>query len=737
MSCVTEGLVHSPAIHPMSAAAIQAGAANSQRLSGELTAVALKYQQILAENPSKVEALIGMSLIAMVTGQAIAAVDMARAAIAAAPQAGIAWVALGQALKVNGHLGEAEAAYERALSLNHNDALAHLGLGELRMASSRPEEATGHFDAALRRQPALVAAHMAFAHALASIGRDRDALERYRHVLLLAPDTAEAEFAVAFVQARLGNAEAAEAHYRRALKLRPDFAAAWMNLGCLLREQGRPLHAEAALVRAVELRPGTPAGWLNLALLKREQKRESEAEQHLQRAFALDPRQIETLIAWCQFRLAEKDMAGAWAWLRWAEARGPSHPEVANTRGILLHVSGRFAEAVRAFECAETLGSEAAASNRGNSLLDMGLVHEAHDAHARAVALAPHSAGAAYNLALTRLRLGDWKRGWAGYEARWRFREVHPAPMLFRQPRWHGEPIGGRRILLHAEQGLGDAIQFCRYASLVAARGAQVILQVHAPLERLMLSLPAAHAGSVCVTRLGEQPPVFDIECPLMSLPAVFGTTVETVPWAGPYLGADPEISSELALSKKGLAGIAQASRAPRIGIAWAGNPRYKSDARRSTQLATLVPLIQRFPSAEWISLQKGVAAEQLRQLPDDVRVLDGASEDRDLADAAALLATLDLVLTTDTSIAHLAGAMGKPVWILLPHLSDWRWMQDVETTPWYPTARLFRQNSPGDWGEVLERTAAELEWLRLKHLRLHAGGYRDRMPSWDGSIQG
>ena len=709
----------------MCAAAIQAGAKNSQGLIGDLTAKALHYQRILADNPCKVEALIGMSLIAIVSDQPVPAVDMARAAVAAAPQAGIAWVALGQALKANGRLGEAEAAYDRALSLNRNDALAHMGLGELRMATGRPEEATEQFDAALRRQPALVAAHMAFAHALACMGRDQNALERYQQVLLLAPDAAEAEFAVGFILARLGKAEEAEAHYRRALMLRPDFGAAWMNLGCLLREQGRPLHAEAALVRALELRPGTPAGWLNLALLKREQKRTNEAEQHLQKAFALDPQQVETLIAWCQFRIAEKDMTGAWAWLRWAEARGPCHPEVANTRGILLHASRRFAEAVRAFERAESLGSDAAASNRGNSLLDMGLVHEAIDAHERAAAIAPRNAGAAYNLALTRLRLGDWKRGWSGYEARLRFREVHPTPILFRQPRWRGESIEGRRILLHAEQGLGDAIQFCRYAPLVAARGAQVILQVHAPLERLMHSLPSVNSGSVCVARLGEEPPGFDIECPLMSLPAIFGTTVETVPWAGPYLGADPSLSAER------LAQTSQGGSAPRIGIAWAGNPRYKSDAQRSTRLTTILPLLQRFPRFEWISLQKGDAADQLRQLSDDIRIWDGASADRDLADAAALIAALDLVLTTDTCIAHLAGAMGRPVWIMLPHLSDWRWMQDVETTPWYPTARLFRQSSPGDWGGVLERAAAEVERFWLDHRGLaHA-----RLPGPDAML--
>ena len=192
---------------------------------------------------------------------------------------------------------------------------------------------------------------------------------------------------------------------------------------------------------------------------------------------------------------AERDLAGAWQWLRWALAREPDHAEAVNMHGILLHQEGRFAEAVEVFERAEALGHRAAASNRGNSLLDLGRMDEALRAQELAVERDPASPGALYNLSLTRLRLGDWRQGWPGYEARWRFREVHRGPRVFSQPRWQGEPLEGRRILLHAEQGLGDTIQFCRYVTLVAARGGQVILQVQEPALRLMQSLAAVRAG--------------------------------------------------------------------------------------------------------------------------------------------------------------------------------------------------------------------------------------------------
>jgi tetratricopeptide (TPR) repeat protein len=670
-----------------------------------LTEVALGYQRMLSENPRQPEALVGITLVALASHQNEAAVKMARAAVAAAPRMVAARVALGQALKAANRPDVAEKAYLKALQFDGMDPLARMGLGELKLAAGRAEEAIREFQLALHRKPALVGARMGMGNAFACLGKNTEALDQYEKALALEPRLPEAEFAAGFVLARIGGMKLAETRYRRALAMRPDFAAAWMNLGALLREQGREVYAEAALLRAVELRPDLVSGWVNLAILKREQRRPEEAEAYLRKAFALNPDQLETQVAWCQFRAHEGDLAGAWAWLRWALARDPQHAEAVNMQGILLHQEGRFAEAVKAFEQAEALGNKSAASNRGNSLLDLGRIGEALHAHETAVERSPESAGALYNLALTRLRLGDWKHGWADYEARWYFREVYRAPRKFDRPRWRGEPLAGRRVLLHAEQGLGDTIQFCRYATLVAARGGVPILQVQAPVLRLMATLPAVRSGVVEVALRGENPPAFDLECPMISLPAVFGTTVDTVPWAGAYIGAEPTLAREKRASFPSYLGEL------RVGMAWAGNPRYKADHQRSTSLRTLLPLL-RMPGVTWISLQKGPAAEQLKTLCDDIFVWDGSSGESDLAEAAALVATLDLVITTDTCIAHLAGAMGKPVWILLPYLSDWRWMHKRETTPWYPTARLIRQKAPGDWAGVVKRAANELNAL-------------------------
>lgn len=675
-------------------------------LTGRLTEVAAGYQQILQKNPNDAKALLGMGLVAIASGQVEAAVKMAEAGVRADPKMGAGWVTLGQALKASGRWGEAETAYRQAIALDGMDPLARQGLGELWLAKERSEEALFEFELALRRQPLMPAALMGMGNALAMQNKNAEAFEFYEKVLARVPHEPEAEFSAGFVLSRMGRKKEAIQRYRRSVRRKPDFASAWMNLGCLLHDEDQDILAEASLQRAVELRPDMVNGWLNLTLLERDRKRPDKAEEYLRKAFALDPNFVDTAVTWCQLRATEDDMAGAWRWLCWAMARSTEHAEAWNMQGILLHREKRFEEAVASFARAERLGHKAAISNRANALLDLGRMTEALEAHKKAAAEAPECAGAVYNLALTRLRLGDWKDGWREYEARWHFREVHSKPRTFRQPRWTGEPLAGEPVLLHAEQGLGDSIQFSRFAAQVAARGGRPLLMVQKQVERLMGGLDAVRAGAVVQAITGEPAPEFAYECPLLSLPAVFQTTPETVPWTGAYLGAEPELARE----KWRL--FPEVGIGPRVGIAWAGNPRYKADAQRSMRLKTMLPLLER-PGFAWISLQKNGAEEQIAALPAQVRVLDGSSQETDLAETAALIETLDMVVTTDTCIAHLAGAMGKPVWILLPHMSDWRWMQEIETTPWYPTARLLRQRREGDWSDVLERAAAAIEEYR------------------------
>ena len=501
-----------------------------------LAALARGFQRDLARNPRNARALIGLALVALTGRQKETAIRLAHAAVAAAPNLPAAHVAFGQALRAGGHLESAKDAFETALRLDPADPLSLLGLAELELAAGRIQKADSRYRIALGLHPGLVPALLGLGHALGCAGCFDKALPLFQNVIALRPGMAEAHFAAAFALARLKRNLEAESAFRRAIALRPAFAAAWVNLGCLLRQQGRMLQAERALRHAVRLRPDLISAWLNLALLARDAGLLDRAASHLRCAFSLDPTRPETHLAWARLCLARRDFAGAREWLRWAFARAPRDEEAHNTLGILLHNEGRFAEAVPAFVRAERLGSLPATSNRGNSLLDMGLMEEALAAHQSAVDREPDHAGARYNLALTQLRLGHWREGWRNYEARWHFREVHRRPRIFPIPRWQGKPLDGQRVLLHAEQGLGDTIQFSRYAAMVAARGGRPILQVQAAVARLLASLAVVRSGLAEVTALDHPSPPCDLECPLMSLPAVFLTAPETVPWPGAYL---------------------------------------------------------------------------------------------------------------------------------------------------------------------------------------------------------
>jgi tetratricopeptide (TPR) repeat protein len=362
--------------------------------------------------------------------------------------------------------------------------------------------------------------------------------------------------------------------------------------------------------------------------------------------------------------------------------------------------------AIAAFQEAESLGHKTAASNRGNALLRLGRLPEALAAHESAVARDPHHPGARYNLALTQLRLGDFAQGWPNYEIRWSFRDLHPHPRRFPAPRWDGHPPAERtspRLFLYAEQGLGDTLQFVRYLPQIAAMGFKITLEIQPPLSRLLQPFVSNLGGELIPH--GAAIPPFDLHCPLLSLPAVFSTTIETIPAQIPYLHPASNLQSPR-----------PNPQSIRIGLAWAGNPNYRADYERSTHLKTFLPLLE-LPNIQFVSLQKGPAAAQIAEIarqfnPQSNRqpnLDDACSRDRDLADTAAVLAGLDLVITTDTVIAHLAGAMGKPLWILLPWQSDWRWMQDRLDTPWYPQARLFRQTTPGGWPGLVSQVRAEL----------------------------
>jgi tetratricopeptide (TPR) repeat protein len=497
-----------------------------------------------------------------------------------------------------------------------------------------------------------------------------------------------------------GRAEhaAAVGYFHRALALEPDAADAHNNLGVSLGALGRRDEAIACYRRALALRRDYPKACLNLGAALMETDSLDEAAEHLKRAAALDPKLPEA--PYNLGNLAEKhgDYAGAAEHFRRAAALRPGFYQAHNNLGAVLLKAADAEGARESFARAVALkpGEAEAHHNLGNALIDLGRYDEALATCRRALALDPAHARANFSEAMLLLVQGQLREGFEKYEWRWKLGTL--VPRAFPVPLWNGEDLTGRTILLHGEQGYGDTIQGLRYVPLVAARGGRVLLEVPPPLARLSESV----SGLGELITAGQALPRFDYACPLLSLPRAFATTLETIPAAVPYLSPSAEAVAQwrARLARAGL----------KIGIAWAGSPLHRSDAQRSIDVETLAPLVQ-LDGVRWFSLQVGERAADLARLPSGL-VTDLAPHLTDFAETAAAIANLDLLITADTAVAHVAGALNRPAWVMLRSRPDWRWLLEREDTPWYPSLRLFRQGERGDWHEVVARVRAALERL-------------------------
>lgn len=381
---------------------------------------------------------------------------------------------------------------------------------------------------------------------------------------------------------------------------------------------------------------------------------------------------------------------------RRARALKPEDPSLHSNMGNVLRTLGRLEEAAASIRRSVGLQPEAADPwrNLGLVLRDLGELDEAIDCFDRALALRPDHVDTLWDRTYARLLAGDFERGFAGYEVRWGLGEA--APRGFEQPMWDGAALDGRTILLYTEQGYGDTIQFARFVPMVAARGGRVVLECKAEMRALLQNLP----GVAEIALKGDDLPPYDVQAPLGSLPWLFGTRLDTLPATVPYLtapaGPGPRIESAPGIKA-------------RVGIAWGGSPTQKNDRNRSLPLVRFLELAER-PDVALYSLQKGARIRELVDSGAGALIRDLDPHMGDFADTARLIDSLDLVITVCTSVAHLAGALARPVWILLPFAADWRWLRYREDSPWYPTARLFRQERPGDWPGVFERVGRALD---------------------------
>jgi len=663
--------------------------------AGRLAQAETMYRETLALQGDHADALHLLGVIASQVGRHDVAVDLIGQAISHNRINPVYHSNRGLALAGLQRFAEAIASYDRALALRPGDAAVHYNRGNALLALGKPHDALQSYERALRARPDYAEALCNRGAALAALGRNAEALASYDRALALAPDSAEALSNRGNALKALGRFEDALASYERALAGRPDDVQAHFNRGVTLHELKRHELALASYERALALRPDHAAALSNRGDVLRALGRPEEALASYDRALAAQPDDAEAHSNRGNALQALRRFDDALASYDAALRLRPDYAAALSNRAVTLQALDRLDEALASCDRALALQPDSveALTNRAGVLQELRRFDEALASYDRAAALAPDYAEAQINRALLLLLTGDFAQGWPAYE--WRRKLPSWVARGFAQGEWAGEDIAGKRLLLHAEQGFGDTIQFARYAALAAARGADVVLEVQPPLAPLLGGL-----FGVAVVAAGREPlPPFDLHCPLLSLPRLFATTLATIPGGVPYIAAPAERVAAWAprLPAEGL----------RVGLAWSGHPANTKDRERSIPFARLAPLIA-VAGTRFVSLQKDVRATDAEDFQRG-NVIDLREQLRDFADTAAIIAQLDLVITVDTAVAHLAGAMGKPVWVLLPRIPDFRWLLDRATSPWYPSARLFRKGQADTWDAVIERIATEL----------------------------
>jgi len=616
---------------------------------------------------------------------------------------------------------EAEQFYRQALQLQPNHPHALHGLGLLLAQTGRHQQAIESLQRATLIDPEWAECLNHLGLVQLQLGKLDAAAATFARVIELEPQFPDAHNSLGVVRKHRGELSAAIDCYRRAIALRPRFPEALNNLGVALQETGALNEAVDVFREAVRARSDYVEAFSNFGNALQRAGQTSEAISILQRAVELGPTTPELHYNLAIALQRDGKVDQAIGEFRIALNLRADYPDALNNLGTALHEKAHFDEAIEVYRRAIALRPDIADvhNNLGRALKELGRLDEAIDAYRQAISLkqsfgeahsnlgtalvqagqvdaavshfenalpqASTALDAQWNYALALLLRGDFERGWPKYEVRNRRNAAAIDPRLLAKF-WDGSNLAGRRILLLGEQGLGDTIQFIRYVPLIEQIGGDVRIVCQPPLRTLF----ATQFGAGRVSTFEQPLPAFDVCCPLMSLPHLLGTTEQTIPRNVPYLRADPDLGKVWSHRLSDRAGF-------RIGLAWAGNPTFGNDRNRSIPAPMFAPL-RDVAGVTFVSLQKGPTTSATTNLA----LLDFTSDLNDFADTAAAIANLDLVISVDTAVAHLAGALAKPVWTMIPFAPDWRWQLHRTDSPWYPTMRLFRQPRRGDWESVI-----------------------------------
>lgn len=590
-----------------------------------------------------------------------------------------------------------------AIKISPLDPFYHSNYGLALKDSKKLDAALASFDRAIELKPDYAEAHLNRGNTLHDLGQFTAALASYDRAIDLCPNNPDAFNNRGISLRELGQREAAVASHDQAIFLRPDYAEAYSNRGISLQELGRSAEALASFERAVELKPDYAEAHYNRGNALKGIGRLDEAIAAYDLAIQLRPEHADSHYNLGNILSASGQWQAAVASYDKAIAISTEHTEAISNKGNALKNMNQIEQAVACFDQAMALRPEEPelVCNQGAAIQATNEIGAAIQFHDRALQLRPDFANAHWNKALALLLGGDFEHGWPLYEWRWKTDHFSSPHRDFPHPLWLGESsLAGKTVLLHAEQGLGDTIQFCRYARLVTEAGGHVVLEVQPEL----LSLLSGLDGVASLIPAGTPLPDFDLHCPLLSLPLAFRTSIETIPTQSPYLYPNP---AKVSSWKERLG----CSTRPRVGIAWSGASAHKNDRNRSIPLASLIPYLP--DNCQYFSLQKDIRDSDLDAIGKQTSIYRFDNLIDDFSDTAALCSLMDYVVSVDTSVAHLAAALGRPTTILLPFHPDWRWLLHRSDSPWYPSVTLLRQHAIGDWSAPLTALTGKLTELR------------------------
>jgi tetratricopeptide (TPR) repeat protein len=554
----------------------------------------------------------------------------------------------------------------------------------------------------LQLKPDYAPAFKIAADALAGQGKIDNAIQAYAKAIEFDPNLADAYANIAVLLHSQDKFEAAIPYYRRAIQLKPDRAETYYNLGIGMSRTGQLDQALACYQQVIRLQPNHEISYYICGTILHQQHKLPEAISYYRQAIKIKPNYAEPYCNLGVLLARQGNLTEAIACYQNAIAINPKIAEVYANLGAAYMAQGKVAAAIASYQAAIAINpnDEIAYSNLGNAYLEQAMLPEAIASCRQALLVKPDHADAHLNLGLALLLSGDLRSGFTEYEWRQSCAEVQ-RPHIPSSQLWDGINLEGKEILVYSEQGLGDTIQFIRYLSLVEARGGKVSFVCHPSLQRLFSNVGGIHQLLPEVTDL-------DIYAPLLSLPYILGTTLETIPSQAPYLSVPDGIQPPIILE------IMQKQYDLKVGLVWTSNNPNPNSLKRSCPLSHFLKLVD-IPKISFYGLQKDlIATDQDLLAQNQEKITDLSDRLEDFAATATIIEQLDLVISIDTAVAHLAGAMAKPIWVLLPFAPDWRWMLQRSDSPWYPTMRLFRQDSPNDWEGVVNKVYDALQSFQL-----------------------